>query len=330
MKPGFDADLVVWDSHPLSVGATALQVYIDGKPTLEREKVSQVMPESIDIDTMLAKPIVRTTPEQEVKETLCKEVEKQGSKISISGITHSFLRDYDIASSAEKLTMVIDNGKIICFDSSELCITSSSNSIPITLKNGHVLPGLTAVSVSLGLLEISGEDSSSDGVSTSSLDVKDVSYAKYGIHLEGRGFSRARIAGVTRAITPPLTAGLVEGVSVGFKTSGKKTILNGGIFEEDVALHFTVGQEMRGKGGLSSVSAGISKLRQIVFENKDKDNVFGSAANGSIPLVVHVENEVSGHSSLDRSLLMTLIVRYYSSHQNQARLSSFECGHPRW
>jgi hypothetical protein len=32
-------------------------------------------------------------------------------------------------------------------------------------------------------------------------------------------------------------------------------------------------------------------LRQILDENKGKDNVYGKAANGSLPLVVHAENE---------------------------------------
>jgi urease alpha subunit len=30
VREGYDADLVVWDAHPLSVGAAPLQVYIDG------------------------------------------------------------------------------------------------------------------------------------------------------------------------------------------------------------------------------------------------------------------------------------------------------------
>lgn len=39
LRPGYDADIVVWDSHPLSIGATPLQVYIDGRTTLDTKKV---------------------------------------------------------------------------------------------------------------------------------------------------------------------------------------------------------------------------------------------------------------------------------------------------
>lgn len=35
LKPGYDADLVIWDSHPLQIGATPKQVFIDGIPQLE-------------------------------------------------------------------------------------------------------------------------------------------------------------------------------------------------------------------------------------------------------------------------------------------------------
>lgn len=73
-----------------------------------------------------------------------------------------------------------------------------------------------------------------------------VDYAKYGVHLDGRAFKRARFGGVTRAITAPINGGFLAGVSTGLKTSGKKSILEGGIFQDDVALHFTIGQQDKG------------------------------------------------------------------------------------
>lgn len=43
---------------------------------------------------------------------------------------------------------------------------------------------------------------------------------------------------------------------------------------------------------LPTVSSAVAKLRQFLVENKEKDNIYGRAVNGSFPLVVHVENEV--------------------------------------
>lgn len=36
----------------------------------------------------------------------------------------------------------------------------------------------------------------------------------------------------------------------------------------------------------------VGKLREVLVENSDKDNVYTRAANGSLPIVVHVENKV--------------------------------------
>jgi hypothetical protein len=37
---GFDADVVVWDSHPLSLGSTPQEVWIDGIPQFKTGLVS--------------------------------------------------------------------------------------------------------------------------------------------------------------------------------------------------------------------------------------------------------------------------------------------------
>ncbi|TVY81685.1 hypothetical protein LSUE1_G002182 [Lachnellula suecica] len=174
------------------------------------------------------------------------------------------------------------------------CSATTAGGTNINLQNGHVSPGLTAISNSLGLAEITTDPATSDGKVGQegvNLDPKDLVFAKYGVHLEGKAFGRARLAGVTRAISPPMANGFNGGVSVGIKTSGKKTILNGGIFQGDVALHFGVGQVSIKTDSISSVSAGISKLRQIISDNGEKDNIYGRAVNGSFPLVVNVENE---------------------------------------
>lgn len=44
----------------------------------------------------------------------------------------------------------------------------------------------------------------------------------------------------------PEGGGFLGGVSVGIKISGNRTILDGGVFKDDVALHFSVGQDSKG------------------------------------------------------------------------------------
>lgn len=311
-RPGYDADLVVWDSHPLSVGATALQVYIDGRPTLDPQKVEESLSSvALTSSSKPDQPKQRALVSQDAKNKLCPELEKTGAKFTVTGIKTSHLDDHVAASTTlDSLTMVVDNGKIVCLDTHDRCATISADSRVIKLENGHVLPGLTAVSASLGLTEIATDSSTGDGElgRNANLDPKHVVYAKYGIHLEGRGFCRARIGGVTRAITAPMSAGFAGGVSVAIKTSGNQTILNGGVVKDDVALHFMVGQPAKGKyqhvtrckkltsdigtESIPTISSEMTELRLILDENKEKDNVYGKAANGTIPLVVHADNEV--------------------------------------
>lgn len=249
VRPGYDADIVLWDSHPLSVGATPLQVFIDGRATLDPEKVessrSKVVVPNSEHSAALS---VRANPSVEMRESLCTEIGQPGAKIKIQGITKSFLIGPSAdASSSKRLTMVIEGGKIACFDTEDQCLSASANSTLIRLREAHVLPGLTAVSVALGLGEIATDDSTGDGTANTGSDLESIPYAKYGVHLDGKSFARARIGGVTKAITAPKTRGFPGGVSVAIKTSGKKNILNGGIFKDDVALHFKVGSAAKSK-----------------------------------------------------------------------------------
>jgi imidazolonepropionase-like amidohydrolase len=297
VRQGYDADIVVWDSHPLSVGATPLQVYIDGRATLDEVKVvessSRIIPER---RRNQQKPMMRTKLAEDVKADLCHQVKAILGKTVITGITKSYLQSPSKGASIERnFTLVLEGSKVLCFDSPQNCLSSAEHGVVTNLENGHVLPGLTAVSGSLGLVEISSEDGTGDGRISQKGDLmnpEDLVYAKHGVHLEGRGFDRARIAGITRVISPPISAGFVGGVSVGIKTNGKQTILDGGIFQDDVALHFTLGQAAKGESP-STVSSSLEMFRKILVENKGKDSVYGKAVNGSIPVVVHIDNKVS-------------------------------------
>ena len=48
LRAGWDADIVIWDSHPLALGATPIQVIIDGIPQLSTKFVVE-KPESFQV-----------------------------------------------------------------------------------------------------------------------------------------------------------------------------------------------------------------------------------------------------------------------------------------
>ncbi|RAO69059.1 uncharacterized protein BHQ10_005071 [Talaromyces amestolkiae] len=286
-KPGYDADLVVWNAHPLSAGASPLQVYIDGRPTLE-EKLERSEPARVQ------KPEMRAEAAPEDVEAFCSE-SKQDITVLITGISTSYLENTHIKQSSEgNLTMVLANGKIDCLGQHDQCVSTKSFDKVISLRNGHVLPGLTTVSSGLGIIEIESEKSTSDGVGDSNANIYDPEsavYAKYGIHFEGKAFDRARIGGVTRSITYPYSKGFLRGVSTGFKIAEGSNVLNGGIYKDDVALHFVVGQKAKGSSQTPTVSKSVSALRRILSENKAKDTLYGKAADGKIAVVVHTDNK---------------------------------------
>jgi imidazolonepropionase-like amidohydrolase len=252
IKPGYDADLVVWDSHPLSVGATPLQVYVDGKATLDPQKVEESMPSEKNLQRLeREQPRIRPSLNSVAKGGFCQSLVDSGSRLVVTGIKRSFLPDSkEHMLQNGNLTVVIDNGQVVCLDTFSVCASDDAEGRVIHLNNGHLLPGLTAVSRSLGLREIASESSTSDGTLDTKFDVTNpdnVAYAKYGVHLEGRGFKRAQIGGVTQAITIPLTSGgFLGGVSVGIKTNEKHTVLDGGIFQPEIGLHLFIGQNSKG------------------------------------------------------------------------------------
>jgi hypothetical protein len=250
VRPGYDADIVVFDSHPLSIGATPLQVYIDGRPTLDEETVHKSL-EKVLPERLQAKPQMRPKLDPEARLETCRRVREE--KTVITGITKSYLQNHaatDGLSPQGNLTLVLDKGKPLCLDTASNCLTHSSGStFTVTLQNGHLLPGLTAAVASAGMIEIDMEDQTGDGKVDPKLDPLDpesVVFAKYGVRLDGRAFERARLGGVTRVVSAPLGGGFLGGVSVGVKTGGEKTLVDGGVFREDVALHFTLGEDSKG------------------------------------------------------------------------------------
>lgn len=248
LRVGYDADIAVWDSHPLTIGATATQVYIDGKAVLNDTAVAHSLSRT-EHDPQPQEPRARPRASESTKQDLCDKAEAGDKKLVFTGIKRNFLESH--LEGDQNLTLTLAKGKIQCFGTHEQCIASADGAHIIELENGYVLPGLIAVSQTLGLVEITGEPSTSDGVvdpRTSISDENTVDYAKYGVHLEARALGRARIGGITKAVTAPiLHGGLLQGVSVGFRTSSKQTVLNGGIFEEEVALHFELSQASKGK-----------------------------------------------------------------------------------
>ncbi|KAH7136829.1 hypothetical protein B0J13DRAFT_449046 [Dactylonectria estremocensis] len=301
-RPGYDADLVVWDAHPLQVGATPSQIFIDGRPILDvaagdlEAKTEKLIPVGAqDV------PEIRPTVAQEVKGQICTTAQRPRSKVAFSGIEKVLINSESVSTeSVEDYVVVVESGRIACLGQKAKCLSDETleDVQHITLKHGHITPGLIAFGNKLGIQSIPSESSTGDGSAGKAGDAlneqKRLHYAKYGVHLHGKAFTRARIGGVTKAVTAPLFGGgIIQGVSVGLRVGENGTILDN-IWKDDVALHLAIGQSAKADD-TPTVSSGIERLRQLLqagHEAKaESHSTYSQAANGSLPLVVEVYNE---------------------------------------
>ena len=324
-RVGYDADIVVWNEHPLAIGATPLEVFIDGNGQLDQAKVFESMGENFDSERKTAstekveveaKPQVRYEPEGDIKNNTCALANSPNQNFVIRGIRKAFLKTYPELLMADgtafqgtvvnettvgvSLTMVIAGGKAVCMEPLQSCdgyistLKETGQYTEVKLQNGHVAPGGVALSAGLGMREIAMLDSTGDGEAKDQKlnDPDSITYAKYGLSLDSSQFARARLGGVTRAITAPFTNGFVEGVSVEFVTSGKKNLADG-IIQGEVALHLTLGDLAIMTEG--TVSNGIRNLRKMIQDGKSKFNetVYGRVARGELPVVVVANNKAS-------------------------------------
>ncbi|PYH83291.1 hypothetical protein BO82DRAFT_431036 [Aspergillus uvarum CBS 121591] len=312
-RPGYDADLVVWDSHPLSNGATPLQVYIDGRATLN-STIDQLK----SVQTTLSAPSSRPQPIHTERTSVCDQASRADANLIITGITKALIPDLHPQSNTDNLTLVLSGGRIACLGPATECLSNAvDDSTAIHLQNGHILPGLTAVTAGLGLQDIIMESSTGDGIVSGSAP-KTIIYAKHGLHPGGsKDLQRAKLGGITTAITAPLvTEGVpvfLRGVSVAFKvspsltttpsdepsTSENQTLLDRAILHPDVGLHIQIGQTGKTES-TPTISSQIGLLRRFLAGGhhlsssepspQDDVEVYTQVANGTLPLIIHVLN----------------------------------------
>jgi hypothetical protein len=297
-RVGYDADVVLWDSHPLALGATPIQVFIDGMPLFDQQIAEEKLWKPAEKQQA---PAQRQFNEAEAMSLEINPANTMGNTFVATGIKKAYIRGEngleEISTTSEPLTMVVRNGNITCLSSTcrgEMDSMISNGARVHHLQNGYVFPGLTILSPSHGLSEIIAETSTTDGkvdTSTDPLDSKNVIYAKDGLSFDGKHLERAQAAGILNLVTAPLSSGFLEGVSVAFKAGGKSVVDKDAVIQEDVALHFSIGHGSR-KGATPSISSQIATLKKLIVNSaNDTDTIYGRAANGKIPLAVRTQNK---------------------------------------
>ncbi|KAI7154324.1 amidohydrolase [Hortaea werneckii] len=287
VKPGFDADVVVWDSDPLSVGAAPVQVWIDGTPQFEKP---------VELRKPDAGPIEGQIHYNDTLEaiTTTRDIVLRG----VSFVVLPELRRQLSSKTQETDSVLIRNSQIICAGNCEDEIAASdSNPLTIHLQNGHIRTPLTAVGNFLGLVEIAAEDDTQDGSNGDST----FSAALDGLSMQGKSLAAAYSHGVTRAISAPASSGDGrKGVSVGFRTGAKHSLEEGAVWEDEVAVHYTLtlGAKTEKTPSLSSAVDGLRRklLKAVKAGEKDEGDLsledarLKQVVKGEMPLVLDVHS----------------------------------------
>lgn len=293
VKAGFDADIVVWDSDPLSVGAAPVQVWIDGTAQFE---------DPVELDKQFKGTAI---PNDKLGHVGGKPATKNG-EVVFTGITKSLL-DSDTGGLLQDglaFNLVISNGSITCMgrcDAELEAVLSTSPEDVFHLENGHLTPSFTAFGSTLGLNAIESERDTDNGA-----DGDTFSRGIDGLAVDTEKLHVAHRYGITHAISCPKFAreNTHHGTSVGFYTGATGSIASGATFVNDAALHYTMDLSAKGNSGTPSISAAVGSLRgkllNVVTATSSKVKHSGNEAseayflrkvvNGQLPLAITVHS----------------------------------------
>ncbi|KAJ8473695.1 hypothetical protein ONZ45_g16206 [Pleurotus djamor] len=283
ISTGYDADVVIWDSHPLSLGATPQQVYIDGIPqftdpaVVKKPEIHQEPPKTPDFSSEAQETFdFDGLPPLEPKNT----TEIQDKALVFTNVSSVFTRhgdhihrlfpsDRGISTPTARATVVVFEGNIVCYDrvgdDKPSCAPHWLSQKVVDLEGGSLVPGFTTFGSAIGLREIS----CSFGTGT-------ILHAKDGLQFGGRNTLLAYRGGVTQAVVPPSRSEFVFGYATAFSTGAKHKLQEGAVSQGVTAFHASV--DMR---QTASVGTQVAALRRQLLE---------SSSMGSRHVVFHVDS----------------------------------------
>ncbi|RKP12736.1 hypothetical protein BJ684DRAFT_6137, partial [Piptocephalis cylindrospora] len=289
--PGYDADLVIWDHHPLSLGTRPLQVIIDGQIQLDALDDLSTDPHPLKEEGKGKEDIQEEKVSQ--KESHTYTLRNLGRIYQGEGVSWS-------ASVEEgtELMLVVENNYIICLGPHCDREARQHPGDTYDMRGAWLIPGLVLTGVPLGLREIEQEDSTGDGEGSGDIpwDSPDapVTYAADGIGFGGPHLRAASAAGITTIITPPLISkGMVAGVSTALGPRASHGLEPDAFIQERLALHVTLGEAGKDEH-TPSLSRQIGLLRHLLISHIRKEaeeDVWASVAQGHTVLAVHAHGE---------------------------------------
>ncbi|KAI9487510.1 MAG: hypothetical protein EXX96DRAFT_553535 [Benjaminiella poitrasii] len=318
IEVGKDADIVIWERHPLRLGARPKHVFIDGEEmdfkkswtkTITEQAVEEKDEELLTIEkerhylpsfpqnTMHLEDHGLDNPH--VLHEVCSDkvetfVMRNISQIYMNASYTLRTSDYD----GRGLYMIVEDNEIACigFECDRDHFDWPRSSPVFEMGGAVIIPGIVSTGVPLGLIEIQAEKTTQDGYAKNDVSdpelYKKIVRAFDGLKLNGLHLQKAFKAGVTSAISQPMVdSELLAGISVAFRTGVENTIMDAedALIEEEAALNFVIQHS-----GAMTVSKQIATIRNLLISNIKSDpldNIFSRAARGLIPVIVQVDDK---------------------------------------
>ncbi|KAJ3306445.1 hypothetical protein HDV03_005055 [Kappamyces sp. JEL0829] len=267
LRAGYDADVVVWDKHPLDIGAHPLKVFVDGHPTFQHVEFAVALEQAF-APYQVAVPALGPTME------LPKAVSGSGTitYTNIGGLISS-----EKATWEKESKIVVENGLVSCIGAS--CSTVGD---AVDLKGQWVTPGLIAAGVHLGLEEIASEPSTSAGLAGSGEPVASANGIQIGL-VYSKALRATWKAGFTTAISSLRHYGAVGAIGTAFRV-GYPVADEHAFVERETGLNFVIGNSGKrdnsesssipGQIALVEKHIGLTKYKQAVFDVDSSSQIY--------------------------------------------------------
>lgn len=299
VQPGMDADVVLWDRHPLHLGATPTAVFVDGRSEFDVLHPSGPPPDGIK--PQQAPPMAQFRDEIVRVRNASDAIADQRAlafptplrripDVVLHNLSRVYIRDEGRIRqhNGTDLVLVFSQGKVRCIGDKACLASAPAHAHHKNAQGGVVLPGLVSYGATLGLSDIPSEASASNGedADTKSPAEQPVSRAVDGLVFGGHDLLRAHASGVSTAVTAPQFEGVLGGVSAQFDTGAGSVLDKMSVRASSVAMHAKLAPTDKGRPALSTQ---VALLRAQLDSPVTAE--WEQVASGQLPLVVATDYE---------------------------------------
>nr|XP_019011309.1 amidohydrolase [Kwoniella pini CBS 10737]OCF50090.1 amidohydrolase [Kwoniella pini CBS 10737] len=306
LREGYDADLVIWDSFPLNLGATPKQTYIDGIPQIikpiihKKPSAAQDLPKKqINWEKEIQEALntrgePNLKPSKSVKNVIYQNVGEFHLSLTEFNIQQNDIEAFENGNGI----VIVKNGEITCAGT---CLIENEEALKgglefevVNLHGGVITPSFITVGSYVGLLEIRQEKATSDGAAIDPLNEESevtnglLAHAVDGAQFGGKDELLAYKSGVTTAVIAPKGSSWISGISYSFSPEAEHLLSKGAIQNKANALWIKLDNSK------ISVSSKIAILRKLLAGTHQEDEnelveAFKKISKGELRLVVKTD-----------------------------------------